>query len=120
MAYVHGADRIGDLLFRAADDRFGVAIPSTCLIEAYQVMDVDEFDMLRPLRLLPNVLIDEPRTDVSGPDDLPIIGGMAAPAGRIGAGHAALTAASRSAAVFTSLPDQIESVLGKSWPIVVV
>ncbi|GAA3198820.1 hypothetical protein ACFO1B_02310 [Dactylosporangium siamense] len=120
MAYVNGVDRVGELLFRAAEDRFGVAVPSTCLLEAYQAMHVEDFDMLRLLRLLPIVLIDEPQTDVSGADDLPIIGGMAARAGRIGAGHAALTAATHSAAVFTSLPAQIESVLGKSWPIVEV
>ena len=121
MAYVHGVDRVGELLFRAAEDSFAVAIPSTCLIEAYQALSFDdEFDMLRVLRLLPVVLIDEPQTDVNGPDDLPIIGGMAAKAGRIGAGHAALTAASHSVAVYTSLPHQIEAVLGKTWPIVEV
>ena len=121
MAYVHGVDRVGELLFRAAEYSFAVAIPSTCLIEAYQALSFDdEFDMLRVLRLLPVVLIDEPQTDVNGPDDLPIIGGMAAKAGRIGAGHAALTAASHSVAVYTSLPHQIEAVLGKTWPIVEV
>jgi hypothetical protein len=124
MAYAHGVDRVGELLFRAAEDSFAVAIPSTCLIEAYQALSfADEFDMLRVLRvlrLLPVVLIDEPQTNVNGPDDLPIIGGMAAKAGRIGAGHAALTAASHSVAVYTSLPHQIEAVLGKTWPIVEV
>ncbi|WP_327003655.1 hypothetical protein OHA72_52775 [Dactylosporangium sp. NBC_01737] len=121
MAYVHGVDRVGELLFRAAEEGFGVTIPSTCLLEAYQAMDYDgDLDMLRVLRLHPVVLVDEPQTNVNGPDDLPIIGGMAARAGRIGAGHAALTAASHSAAVFTSLPGQIEAVLGKSWPIVEV
>jgi hypothetical protein len=121
MAYVHGVDRVGELLFRAAEDNFAVAVPSTCLIEAYQGLSfADEFDMLRVLRMLPVVLVDEPQSDVSGPDDLPIIGGMAARAGRIGAGHAALAAASHSVAVYTSLPQQIEAVLGKSWPIVEV
>jgi hypothetical protein len=121
MAYVHGVDRVGELLFRAAEDNFAVAIPSTCLIEAYQALRSDaELDMLRLLRLLPIVLVDEPQTNVNGPDDLPIIGGMAARTGRIGAGHAALTAAGHSAAVYTSLPHQIESVLGKAWPIVEV
>jgi len=121
MAYVHGVDRVGELLFRAAEDSFAVAVPSTCLIEAYQALSFDdELDMLRVLRLLPVVLIDEPQSNVNGPDDLPIIGGMAAKAGRIGAGHAALTAASHSVAVYTSLPQQIEAVLGKTWPIVEV
>jgi hypothetical protein len=118
MAYVHGVDRVGEW---AAEDSFAVAVPSTCLIEAYQALSfADEFDMLRVLRLLPVVLVDEPQTNVNGPDDLPIIGGMAAKAGRIGAGHAALTAASHSVAVYTSLPHQIEAVLGKAWPIVEV
>jgi hypothetical protein len=120
MAYARGVDRVGELLFRAAEDSFAVAIPSTCLIEAYSGLSFNEFDMLRVLRLLPVVLIDEPQTDVNGPDDLPIIGGMAATAGRTGAGHAALTAASHSVAVYTSLPHQIEAVLGKTWPIVEV
>ncbi len=121
MAYVHGVDRVGELLFRAAEDGFAVAIPSTCLIEAYSGLDFDaEFDMLRVLRLLPVVHVDEPQTNVNGPDDLPIIGGMAARAGRVGAGHAALVAASHSIAVYTSLPQQIEAVLGKTWPIVEV
>lgn len=120
VAYVRGVDRVGELLFRAAENSFAVAIPSTCVIEAYSGLHFDEFDMLRLLRLLPVVLIDEPRTDVNGPDDLPIIGGMAAKAGRTGAGHAALTAASHSVAVYTSLPHQIEAVLGKTWPIVEV
>jgi hypothetical protein len=121
MAYVHGVDRVGELLFRAAEDGFVVAVPSTCLLEAYSTLNFDdEFDMLRVLRMLPVVVIDEPQTDVNGPDDLPIIGGMAAKAGRLGAGHAALAAASHSVAVYTSLPHQIEAVLGKSWPIVEV
>lgn len=121
MAYVHGVDRVGELLFRAAEDNFAVAVPSTCLIEAYSGLSFDdEFDMLRMLRLLPVVVVDEPQTNVNGPDDLPIIGGMAAKAGRIGAGHAALTAASLSVTVFTSLPHQIEAVLGKTWPIIEV
>ncbi|WP_432978208.1 hypothetical protein [Dactylosporangium sp. CA-233914] len=121
MAYVHGVDRVGELLFRAAEDSFAVAVPSTCLIEAYQALSFDdEFDMLRVLRLLPVVLIDEPQSNVNGPDDLPIIGGMAAKAGRLGAGHAALSAAGHSVAVYTSLPQQIEAVLGKNWPIVEV
>jgi hypothetical protein len=121
MAYVHGVDRVGELLFRAAEDNFAVAVPSTCLIEAYSGLSFDdEFDMLRVLRLLPVVVIDEPQTKVDGPDDLPIIGGMTARAGRIGAAHAALTAASLSAAVYTSLPHQIEAVLGKAWPIIEV
>jgi hypothetical protein len=121
MAYVHGVDRVGELLFRAAEDGFVVAVPSTCLLEAYSTLNFDdEFDMLRVLRMLPVVVIDEPQTDVNGPDDLPIIGGMAPKAGRLGAGHAALAAASHSVAVYTSLPHQIEAVLGKSWPIVEV
>jgi hypothetical protein len=121
MAYVHGVDRVGELLFRAAEDNFGVAVPSICLIEAYSGLGFDdEFDMLRVLRLLPVVVIDEPQTNVDGPDDLPVIGGMAARAGRIGAAHAALTAASLSATVYTSLPHQIETVLGKAWPIIEV
>ncbi|MET7424259.1 hypothetical protein [Dactylosporangium sp. NPDC005555] len=120
MAYVHGVDRIGELLFRAAENGFAVTVPSTCLIEAYSGLSVDEHDMLRVLRLLPVVLVDEPGVDVHGPDDLPIIGGMAAKSGRLGAGHAALVAASLSVAVYTSLPEQIEAVLGKSWPIIEV
>ncbi|MFI5907508.1 hypothetical protein [Dactylosporangium sp. NPDC051541] len=121
MAYVRGVDRVGELLFRAAEDNFAVAVPSTCFIEAYAGLHSDdERDMLRPLRLLPVVLVDEPHTDVNGPDDLPIIGGMAARAGRSGAGHAALVAASHSAAVYTALPQQIEAVLGKRWSIVEV
>lgn len=120
-AYVHGTDLIGEFLFRAAEDNFAVVAPSICLIEAYSGLgSTDDFDLLRVLRLLPVVLIDEPQTNVNGPDDLPIIGGMAARAGRLGAGHAALTAASHSATVYTSLPRQIESILGKSWPIIEV
>ncbi|WP_432827460.1 hypothetical protein [Dactylosporangium sp. CA-092794] len=120
MAYVHGADPVGELLFRAAEDGFAVAVPSTCLLEAYQALRFEEFDLLRVLRRLPVVRVDEPRTDVNGPDDLPIIGGMAARAGRIGAGHAALAAAGHSVAVYTSLPQQLESILGKAWPIIEV
>jgi hypothetical protein len=121
MAYVHGVDRVGELLFHAAEDGLAVAVPSTCLIEAYQGLGFeDEFGLLRVLRQLPVVVLDHPRSDVDGPDDLPIIGGMAARAGRIGAAHAALTAAGHSVAVYTSLPHQIEAILGERWPIVEV
>jgi hypothetical protein len=121
MAYVHGVDRVGRLLYQAAEGAFVVAVPNTCLVEAYSgLTSEEEFDLLRVLRLHPVVWVDELRSDVNGPDDLPIAGGMAAQAGRLGAGHAALVAAGHSAVVYTSLPHQIESVLGKRWPVVEV
>ncbi|WP_433200017.1 hypothetical protein ACQP00_28025 [Dactylosporangium sp. CS-047395] len=121
IAYVHGSEPVGRLLFRAAEDLTAVAVPTTCLIEAYSgLQGEEEFDRLRVLRLLPAIRVDDARSNVDGPDDLPLIGGMAARTGRVGAAHAALVAASHSAAVYTSLPHQIESVLGKRWPIVEV
>lgn len=121
LAYVHGVDRVGELLFRASEEQYTVGVPSTCLLEVAPLLSFDdELDMLRLLRTLPQVRVLLLSFDVYVTDDLPIVGGMVKAAGRLGAGHTAFAAASNSAAVFTSQAHQIESVLGKSWPIVEV
>src|SRR5690348_6137539 len=114
MAYVHGVDTIGHLLvdIADADPDATVAVPLTCLLEAYSLLQHDEQDMLRMLRRNPAVRTVEPMLDVDRTDDCPMIGGMARHAGRLGAGHVAYVALVSAAGVVTSPADQIRAVLG--------
>jgi len=119
MAYVHGVDAVGQALSDASDADELVAIPSTCLLEAYSVLGFGaEFEMLGVLRAHPSVQVVQPSPH--HPDDLPFIGGMAARAKRLGAGHAAYLAMASAAAVYTTRADEIHTILGTGWPVVEV
>jgi hypothetical protein len=122
MAYAHGVDAIGQLLVDVADADLDatVAVPLTCLLEAYSLLHHDEHDMLRMLRRNPAVRTVLPMLDVDRIDDCPMIGGMARHAGRLGAGHAAYVALASAAGVVTSRADQIRAVLGDEWEVVEV
>jgi hypothetical protein len=111
-------DTIGQIVADAADADFTVTVPVICLLEAYRILDHTEHHRLGPLRANPVVKV----TDViDGPGDgLPIIGAMAVTASRLGAAHAIWVAMYSRAAVVTSQPAQIRSVLGDTWPLVEV
>ncbi|HEY1180635.1 MAG TPA: hypothetical protein VGF17_31140 [Phytomonospora sp.] len=119
MAYAHGVDTVGEVLVQAADAKAEVWLPSTCLIEAYSLLDFDEFAVVGLLRANPVVVVVPPERVHNG-DDFPAIGGMARRAGRLGAGHAAFLAMSRAAEVVTSRPDQIRAALLDNWPVIEV
>ena len=55
LAYVHGSEVVGRALADAADLGETVAVPVTCLIEAYSLLDHDEFGPVAVLRSLPAV-----------------------------------------------------------------
>jgi hypothetical protein len=120
LAYVHGLEGVGQILVDATDVEGTVAVPLTCVIEAYSLLHHDEHEHLRLLRRNSAVRIAVPSFDVSNADDCPVIGGMARFTGRLGAGHAAYVALTNAAGVVTSRADQIRSVLGDEWVIVEV
>ena len=72
------------------------------------------------LRRNPSVQVVAPAVHVDRTDDCPLIGGMARPTGRLGAGHAAFVAISNAAGLITSRADQVRKVLGDDWPIIEV
>ncbi|GII24443.1 hypothetical protein [Planosporangium mesophilum] len=117
MAYVHGVEAVGQVLVDVADVAGSVAIPGICLVEAYSLLDHDEYELLRMLRGNPTVRTVLPSFDLDHADDCPGIGSMARHAGRLGAGHAAHVALSNAAGVVTSRPDQLRRVLGDKWEI---
>jgi hypothetical protein len=120
MAYVHGADAVGQVLVDVADVGGTVALPLVCVIEAYSLLHYDEHDLVRMLRRNPAVRTVAPAVEVDRVDDCPVIGSMARTAGRLGAGHAAYTALVNASGVVTSRADQIRAVLGEEWVIVEV
>lgn len=120
MAYAHGVDAVGELLVNADALGFPVGVPSICLVEAYSLLDHDEYELLGVLRNNPAAMLigSFDRSDSSA--DCPIIGRMAQRTGRLGAGHAAYVALVNAAGVITSRPDQIHAALGTGWPTVEV
>jgi hypothetical protein len=120
LAYVHGVQAVGEALVEVADAQGTVAVPSTCLLEAYSVLDSDEHELLRMLRRNPAVQTVPPALDLVNDDEAPTIGSMARYAGRLGAGHAAWVALVNQAGVITSRPDQVRIVLGDGWEILEV
>jgi len=120
MAYVHGEERVGEILVDVTDVEGTVAVPIICVVEAYSLLHHDEHEYLRVLRRNPAVRTAVPTFDVERADECPTIGGMARYAGRLGAGHAAYLALTSAAGVITSRADQIRSVLGNDWVIVEV
>jgi len=122
MAYVQGVETVGEILVDLADADIDatVAIPVTCLLEAYSQLHHDEHELLRMLRRNPAIRTVMPSTDSDRGDDCPMIGGMARRAGRLGAGHAAFVALTSAAAVITSRADQIRAALGDEWEIIEV
>jgi hypothetical protein len=120
MAFVHGEEKVGQVLVDMADVGGTVALPLVCVIEAYSLLHHDEHEMVRTLRRNPVVQTVEPTIDLDRGDDCPVIGSMARTAGRLGAGHAAYTALVSTAGVVTSRPDQIRSVLGEEWTLIEV
>jgi hypothetical protein len=117
LAYAHGVEAVGRVIADAADTGTTVAVPVTCLIEAYSLLIHDEFGPLDVLRGLPVVHIVHAGTD---PDDVPFIGGQARRAKRLGAGHATYVAMTSRAGVLTSRADQIRAVLTDDWPVIEV
>jgi len=120
MAYAHGSDVIGELLFHASDHALAVAVPSVCLAEAYSLLDYDEMPHLRLLRAHDRVNVVPLLVGLDSPDEMPFVGGMARRAGRLGAGHACWVAQTNHANMYTSQAHEIQAVLGKDWPIVEV
>ncbi|WP_430781820.1 hypothetical protein [Actinoplanes sp. G11-F43] len=118
LAYSDGVEGIGQMVADTFDTGSEIVIPVVCLLEAYRILDHTEHHRLGPLRANPVIRI----ADVfDGPGDAPpIIGGLAVTASRLGAAHAIWMAMCGRAAVVTSQPDQIRSVLGDSWPLVEV
>lgn len=120
VAYSHGVDSVGQLLVDVADAEVTVAVPIVCLVEAYSLLHHSDHRLLRMLRRNPYVQTVRLASDLDGADDCPGVGIMSRIAGRIGAGHSAYLALTKSAGVVTSRPDQIRSVLGEKWEIVEV
>lgn len=118
MAYAHGVEAVGQILADVTDAEGSVAVPLLCLIEAYSLLDHEEYELVRVLRRNPAVQTVTPFTDLDNADDCPSVGSMARFAGRLGAGHAAYVALSNAAGVVTSRPDQVRSVLGDDWAVV--
>lgn len=118
MAYAHGVESVGQILADVTDAEGSVAVPLLCLIEAYSLLDHEEYELVRVLRRNPAVQTVTPYTDLDNADDCPSIGSMARFAERLGAGHAAYVALSNAAGVVTSRPDQVRSVLGDDWAVV--
>lgn len=53
------------------------------------------------------------------PDDTAaIVGSMARTTGRLGAAHAVLTAMAQGAAIVTSQPDEVRTIVGDGWPLI--
>lgn len=119
MAFAHEVSAVGEALAEAADMRAKIWLPSTCLIEAYSLLDIEEQTLVRLLRGHPNVEVVQP-VRVERGDDFPGIGGMARHTGRLGAGHAAFLALATAATVITSRADQVRKVLGEGWHIIEV
>lgn len=117
LAYAHGVEAVGRVIADAADSGTTVAVPVTCLLEAYSLLDYDEFGPLGVLQSLPAVQLMHAGTDLG---DLPFIGGQARRAKRLGAGHATYVAITAQAGVLTSRADQIRAVLPEDWPIIEV
>lgn len=112
LAYADGAEALGGVLVEAGDVDWRVLVPSTCLLEAYRIVEPDEYETLALLRLHPTVLVVNPgRGEQSAADDCAVIGIMARLSGRLGAGHCAALALSVGAEVVTSQPDQILELL---------
>jgi hypothetical protein len=120
MAFVHGEQRVGQILLDVTDVEGTVAIPLICLVEAYSLLHHDEHQHLRLLRRNPGVRTVVPASDVDGVDECPTIGGIARFTARPGAGHAAHVALTSAAGVITSRADQIRAALGDDWVIVEV
>jgi hypothetical protein len=120
MAYVHGVEAVGQILADVTDAEGSVAVPLLCLVEAYSLLDHEEYELVRVLRRNRAVQTVAPATDLDSADDCPSIGSMAHYTGRLGAGHAAYVALGSAAGVVTSRPDQVRSVLGGEWPVIEV
>ncbi len=120
LAFVHGVERVGQLLVDATDVDGTVAVPLTCVLEAYSLLDLREHEHLRLLRRNRSVRMAVPSFDPNDGDDCPVIGGMARFTGRLGAAHAAYVALTNAAGVVTSRADQIQSVLGEDWVVIEV
>ncbi|MEV6368154.1 hypothetical protein AB0L86_14815 [Micromonospora musae] len=120
LAYVQGVATVGEALVEVADAEGSVAVPSTCLLEAYCLLDPGEHELLRMLRRNPAVHTMAPALDLNSDDEAPIIGSMGRHTGRLGAGHTAWVAMINQAGVITSQPDQIRVVLGAGWEILEV
>ncbi|MEV1328544.1 hypothetical protein AB0J20_03070 [Micromonospora costi] len=120
LAYVHGVQAVGEALVEVADAEGSVAVPSTCLLEAYCLLDPSEHELVRMLRRNPAVHTVAPALGLSGDDEAPTIGNMARHTGRLGAGHAAWVALVNQAGIITSRPDQVQAVLGEGWEILEV
>lgn len=119
VAFAHGIEHVGQIVADTADAQAHIAIPVTCLLEAYRVLDQTEHELLGPLRaneVIVTVPVEvDPRSDAA-----PIIGAMARHTQRLGAAHAVYTALSAAAGVVTSQPDQIRLILGDEWHVIEV
>ncbi|MER7444549.1 hypothetical protein [Micromonospora avicenniae] len=120
LAYVQGVPAVGEALVEVADAEGTVAVPSTCLLEAYCLLDPGEHELLRMLRRNPAVRTIAPALDLDSDDEAPTIGSMARHTGRLGAAHTAWLAMINQASVITTQPDQIRVVLGDGWEILQV
>lgn len=120
LAYARGVEEVGRELVDVADVEGTVVVPLLCLIEAYAQLDQAGHELLRMLRRNPVVRTVPPEIDPDVTDDPPLIGEMARPSGRLGAGHAAFLALLHRAGVITSRPEEIRAVLGDDWTVLAV
>ncbi|MFD0786169.1 hypothetical protein ACFQZ8_19905, partial [Micromonospora azadirachtae] len=120
LAYVQGVPAAGEVLVEVSVADGTVAVPSTCLLEAYCLLDPSEHELLRMLRRNPAVRTIAPALDLNHDDEAPTIGSMGRHTGRLGAAHTAWVAMINQAGVITAQPDQIRVVLGDGWEILQV
>jgi hypothetical protein len=102
----------------AADLAVAVAVPVLCLVEAYRILEHDEHAALGTLRAHASVLTVP--VELAPDDTAAIVGSMARTTGRLGAAHAVFTAMAHGAAIVTSQPDQVRTIVGDGWPLIEV
>jgi hypothetical protein len=102
----------------AADLRVPVAVPVLCLVEAYRILEHDEHAALGPLRAHASVLTIP--VELTPDDSAAMVGSMARATGRLGCAHAVFTAMAHGAAIVTSQPDQVRTIVGDGWPLIEV
>jgi len=120
VAFAHGVEAVGQVLVDVADIGGTVAVPAVCLVEAYSLLQRDEYELLKMLRRNPTVLTLPLGVDLDHRDDCPGVGSMTRHTGRVGAGHAVYAALITAAGVVTSRPDQIRAVLGPDGQVIEV
>ncbi len=114
LAYAHGHHVVGAHLAHAAAAGEQLVIPAACLVEAYDhTHPGPEHDLI-------GLLLTQPAI-TTVPLDLDaalFVGAVLTRAKRLGAAHAAYTAITRAAVIFTGHPAEIAAAIGAPWPII--